>query len=1507
MGQEIPIRVIDASAGGGGQSGGGGGGGGGGPGSGTGTESIWQGIKKGLGDAEGIGKWGKGWIKFTANLAIAAALIAGGFWLLNRLMPDFSMEEIISASKKVAILVAAVGAGAALAFELSIMGKAIEAMPELKNISWGKLGTAAVLMAGATIVIPIFLVAMIALVDAISKNIGGGDMSEIVTASWQVAELMGAGALLIGGIALGVWSLSKLGALAIATGGAGLATAVGIGMAVVLAAMVAIPAFIGALYVLASAINLTGANPKTITKAFENIIGIMEPAAKLLGYIGLMTALLAGSAVGGLAAGAVGAVAYGIGYIANKAGAGINYGNPIEVIEDTLKRSFSLIQGAVTAVNKEIGSLTPEMVQSAITKLESFSGVQSLLGNVLSIYVDKFKEVLPAYIKISKLSNELRYTGSTSADEVADKFRSLTTIVSGIGKVIPDLNNISATLTESQLTSFTNFMNIFSKTALPLFNSLASIDTVVKSDSFKTVTSSQATFKKAGKILENVAPSLRSIMYNIQFVSKTLYEGLAGTPIEQLKEGAEVSSEIIMLFSNFVETVKKTSGSLKPKDMEEFEKVFGDPKIINSLRNVVQNTSKITDIFGQETRSSLDLKYIASNMKNYSEFYGGVSTLLKSYKEIQATVDPKEKTSMVLPGEDFIEITGTKNAASNFDSGAKTRLTNNITSAFNLVGAFIDSATNQSNLGSISKLPDALSNLKDLGEASTALGAFLTNFDTTVLTKVLAFSQTLSGISYKELQSGPNQKIWTGISAINFIISDVMKMFARISEGFTDGLKLINTDELNIASEKIVKISESIKTLIESIRTIGDPAEMGKIIKLADSMPKNKPPDLKDKFDNLKAYIDEISRIAAPDFMQTIVAIGRIKGISIESTSGEAIRLISSLTSFITNMQTEFGKLQSKTSSTTPSRGAMIGSAAPSIISAAKIDEVKNFLVNQALPAIKSMEDISKQLSSMPINETMVDDAVKKLDAFGKISSSLSTFNESMFKFQKQWTTKNITNKVNFSPSDVAKKKFAAFAKTNEDLDLYLREQEKHFGYKPEYWDETPFKESNLDAMTNIFNDPENKKMFELMGKIPSFYADNVLEPFVNGGGASLSIGGINFVKDAMDGIAKILSSFFGEKGVLDTVRNIGPLIKAPVPGTMSKLEQATKVLDDLGKDDVFLKFVSSTLENLIFPMLLAAKITGGSASLSEGVKSTGYFVDLIKNVPLLLNAIQKELSKVGTITDPKSVINNAKTQIDKLGNSLPLLLESLTLNVVIPVLENLLPQIYMDQATKRLGSAMTLVDNINNFGRAYQNIDAGLFSGLDKLSLVGSISKLLNTIDPVEGKLSSFSDKLIFIKDSLQSIADSMNSIVGLNVQGSIIDVLTKIGNLPTSGISAINNAGANLAKVSVDNFDNIKNKLQLEIMPNKNSPENESLEKLNEKEKTNLEKQDVVIGLLKNIHTALTISGLFKGEEPSTYTTSNTGKLGIENVTSNGNASSGNVLNSSSVQSSNANPVVG
>jgi hypothetical protein len=1157
------------------------------------------------------------------------------------------------------------------------------------------------------------------------------------------------------------------------------------------------------------------------------------------------------------------------------------------------------------------------MVQSAITKLESFSGVQSLLGNVLSIYVDKFKEVLPAYIKISKLSNELRYTGSTSADEVADKFRSLTTIVSGIGKVIPDLNNISATLTESQLTSFTNFMNIFSKTALPLFNSLASIDTVVKSDSFKTVTSSQTTFKKAGKILENVAPSLRSIMYNIQFVSKTLYEGLAGTPIEQLKEGAEVSSEIIMLFSNFVETVKKTSGSLKPKDMEEFEKVFGDPKIINSLRNVVQNTSKITDIFGQETRSSLDLKYIASNMKNYSEFYGGVSTLLKSYKEIQETVDPKV-VSQVLPAggatsqldaqmRSKLAVTG--NAASNFDDSAKTRLTNNITSAFTLVNAFIDAATNQSNLGSISNLPDAISNLKDLGAASTSLGSFLTTFDTDVLKKVLDFSQTLNGISHSKLElGGKNTVVFKGITAIGVIVDDVMRMFSRISEGFTDGLKVINADELKSSSEKIIKISDSIKTLIEAVRTIGDPAEIGKIIKLADSMPKDKPPDLKDKFDNLKAYIDEISRIAAPDFMQSIVAMGRIKGISIESNSGEAIRLISSLTSFITNMQTEFGKLQSKTPSTTPNRAGMIGSAAPSIISAAKIDEVKDFLTKQALPAIKSMEDISKQLSSMPINETMVDDAAKKLSAFGKISSSLSTFNESMFQFQKQWTTKNITNKVTFSPSTLAKKKFAAFAKTNEDLDLYLREQEKRFGYKPEYWDETPFKESNLDAMANIFNDPENKKMFELMGKIPSFYADNVLEPFVNGGGASLSIGGINFVKDAMEGITKILNSFFGNDGVLNTIRSLNTVFVNKDPKTgKNKLEQATKILDDFGKDDVFLKFVSSTLENLIFPMLLAAKITGGSANLTEGVKSTGQFVELIKQVPVLLNTIQTELSKVGTITDTNSVINNAKSQIDKLGNSLPLLLESLTLNVVIPVLENLLPSIYMEQATKRLGSAMTLVNNINNFGLAYRNIDTGLFSGLDKLSLVGSISKLLNTIDPVEGKLSSFSDKLIFIKDSLQSIADSMNSIVGLNVQGSIIDVLTKIGDLPTNGISAINNAGSNLAKVTVDNFDNIKNKLQLEIMPNKNSPENESLEKLNEKEKTNLEKQDVVIALLKNIHNALTISGVLKGEEPSTYTTSNTGKLGIENVTSNGNASSGNVLNSSSVQASNGNPTFG
>jgi hypothetical protein len=264
-----------------------------------------------------------------------------------------------------------------------------------------------------------------------------------------------------------------------------------------------------------------------------------------------------------------------------------------------------------------------------------------------------------------------------------------------------------------------------------------------------------------------------------------------------------------------------------------------------------------------------------------------------------------------------------------------------------------------------------------------------------------------------------------------------------------------------------------------------------------------------------------------------------------------------------------------------------------------------------------------------------------------------------------------------------------------------------------------------------------------------------------------------------------------------------------------------------------------------------------------------------------------------------------AKNQIEKLKNPLPQLLDSLTTNIVIPTLENLLPAAFMEQALKRLKASQQLVDGLSEFINVFSQIDTSLSGTFNQLGLVQSIGKLFSAIDPVDGNLSSFSDKLIAIKVSLESIAATMNSIVGLSVQGSIIDLLDKIGQIPASGINAINNAGINLAKVNLDNFENIKNKLQLEVMPNKNSQENENLEKLNEKEDKNLEKQGQIINALNAIHFALVSAGVVK-ESPS-YTISKTGKLGIEKTTGNGTASSGNVLASSSIAANNINPIVG
>ena len=1484
---------------------GGGGGGGGGGGS---TGKFLEGLKTSFsGSGEALGNWAKSWMKFAGNLAIAGALVYGGYLLLSQMKP-ISVEEFQELALKVGALGMVAGLGAALMGEIYLASLVLDKVGSIQ-INWKNFAIGAAALAVAALVLPPFIVGLSEIAGFWTSKM---DIGSIVSTTSGIADLMIEGAKLIAALAAGTAILAGIGFLAALPGAI---PAIGIGAAALAAAALVLPPFIVGLSEIVGFMTST-INPNRIKNALEKLIGIMEPAAKLISYIGLISAAIAGAGVAGIASGIVGGIAYGIGAIGSWLTGGPNLGNVNEAIKATLEKAFSIINTMVDNINIQIGTLTPAAVLASLNKLQSFETVGSALTSTISGFGMWSGESLFAYLRFTKVSTRLAGIQNKSPDEIADQFRGVANVLKGIAIIGDELEKSGVNLAIGQSSSLKSFLKVVSESAIPIFNALAAIEKVTQSEGFKDLSTSAATFNRASKILEDVSPYLRSIMYNMQFVTKILYEGLGNTPIEQLKIGGEVSSQIIEVFSNFVGTVKNIGKNLSPKDMEEFEKIFGNPKTINSLRNVLANTSSIVDVFGKESRSSLDLKYIAANMKNYGEFYSSVGTLLKSYSDIQKTVDPKDVQNIkdfkgAAYGGRVYEITTSKDLASNFDVAAAGRLERNLTGAFNLINSFIHVATDPNNISNLSSVAEASANLNDLGEASKSMGEFLSAFDVNTLSKLDSFSQSLQNLTYIKTELGDKKVKFQAFTALGMMIGDTARALNIVFSEFSKISQTINPETINSFSKQMYNISGSINSLIESATKISDPAAITRLQSFISALPKEKPVDLEQKLNNLKAYLDGIAKMVEPDFAKSIFSLNKIKGISIESNAESAIKLVSSLSSFIVNIQTEFGKINIRQSAKDAQAfGQYATNKAQSPISEDNLKNIKDFIENQALPAIGKIEDIAIKLAKMPVNDAIVENASKKLESFGRVSNSLGNFFTGLSTFQRTWTTKNISSKyAYYSPSDTARKQFRAFAKTDEELTSYLKDLQKQFGYNKEHWKETAFKESDLDVMTRMFDEKsaegkDTAKLFDTLSKIPKFYGDKILAPFMEGGGGALSLGGINFVSQALEGISKIIVNFLGNDGVLRTLQKNSTKITAR-PGSISELEKATNILTSLSQNNVFSDFVGSLLDGVIFPILIASRLVGGPTNLTNGIKATEAFSTIIKIIPDLLKNVTVELSKIGDIQDASSVISNAKVQIDKLKEPLPKLLQSLTENIILPVLENLLPAIYVEQALKRLKASNEIVQNLNEFIGTFAAIDNSLSGTFNQLGIVESIGNLLNAIDPVDGNLSSFSDKLITIKESLETIANTMNSIIGMTVGGSVLDVLNKIGEIPASGINAINNVGTNLAKVNLDNFENIKNKLQLEVIPNKNSPENESLEKLNEKEEKNLEKQDQMLKVLSNIHSALVSAGVMP--EGSSYTISQTGKLGVNKSTGNGTASSGNVLASSSVSANNLNPTIG
>ena len=1437
-------------------------------------------------------QFGGKFAKFATGLVLTGALIFGGLYLIHKFGPKLSNQDIELVVDKAKSIGIAIGAASLILGELYLASLALKGISSL-NISWTGLAKGGAILLAGSVAIPAFLLAVYGIIKAVNF-ITGINLNDAMETSKQIGGFLLGGAAILTGLAASLAVTAGTGYLAkLLANPAGIKAALltlGTGAAVLVTAAAVIPTFIQGIYEIVSAsMNLFGLNPARMEKGFNNFLNILTPFAKIIGLITAVGASIAGAAVGGIFGAAVGGIAYGLGALGSLFGAGANFGNVNDLVKDVLDRSFALMKITIDSIEMNTGALTPAKVETSLKKLESFGNIHNMLGSILSFYAKKFEATLPAYIAIAKISNDLRYTGSTTPDDVANKFRSLSTIIEGVAKITPELDASTKNLSETQIKSVTSFMEVFSKTALPLFTSLASIDTIVRSDSFKTVNASKTTFEKTSKILENVAPYLKSVMLNIQFVSKTLYENIKDTPIEQLKVGAETSASIISLFSTFVDSVKKTSGNLKPKDMEEFQQTFGSNKMIDSLRSVILNTAKLADIFGTETRSGFELKYIADNMKNYSEFYASVGGLLKNYSEIKKLINPKE-VQYSLGSGGGVDYTGVAKDIGNAKVliEDETRIKTNLIGALNLLRIFAEAATDPKNIGDFNKLSEAEANLKDLSDASVSLGVFLSAFNTNVLEKISSSLEMLKDFKYSKRELGQTKDtIFQGNIGLGVLMDDLIFKLNLIVVKFGEGAKNLDLSKLNESNKKIILVVNSLNTLFDAISNVKNFDGMNKIIDFVNNLPTTKPTDIKDKFDNLKLYLDEINKITKPDFMSSIQAISKIGGITIESNTESAIRLISSLTSFITNIQNEFGKLDiKKPKENTVGTTIYDTFKKESPFSQEKLNSIKTFLEKEAIPAIEQIEAISIKLSKMQINESLVNNAAKKLESFSVISGSLNKFYETLFIFTKNWTAVPETKGMVLKP----------------ELIPYLPFVDE---FDPNNFIETTIKgKSELEKAIDMLSSAETKKLFEILAKIPKFYNDNILKPFQESGGFRLNLGAVNFISNSLIGITKIMDSLFSREGILRKIQTYQNFTKIGKDGK-TQLTNIKNVLDDFGKDNLFLNLIASLMSNIILPAMGAARVAGGPAALAAGVKSTEEIINLINKIPVLIKTSLAELSKLGTVTNPKSDISKAKNVIDQMKDPFPKLLKSLTENIVIPSLVYLLPKSLIEQASKRLGSASDLVQKLQPFLASYAQLDLSLGSTLEKLTLVSCLNNLMKNIDPVEGNLSKFSDKLILVKDHLESIAESMTSIAGLRVEGNIFDVLNKVGEIPEGGIKALQNLGSTIGTVTTDIFDSIKNKLQIELIKDKNSAESEKLDQLNKKEEQNLQNQKSMLAALGNIYNALVSAGVVQPTPSGTV--SKTGKLGIEKVTGNGTASTGNPLNSSSVQATNLSPTVG
>ena len=1539
LGRKGAETIPEEGGGSGGPTGGGGGRGG------RGRTRSWARFGREAG--QGTLTFAGGWLKTATSIAITAGLLYAGFLVLQKI-PPFSEDEIEELVNKLKVIGIGLGAAAAMMGEMYLASLALKGIEALK-INFKSFVIGGAILVAASFFVPPFIMAIADFAGASIKDV---NVDEVVNTTKNVAAIMASGAVLIGSLVASLLLIGGTGYLAYA-----LANPIGItatlgsllgGAAIIATAATVLPAFIAGIAKLANAtISILNISPEQISKSLNRLIAIMEPFGKLLGYITLIGASMAGLSVGGLLGGAVGGTAYIIGGIAGSikyllgGGEYKNYGDVNDVISETLRHYFTLINTTINSISAYMGGLTPNQVIASLNKLQSFDEVNKAMAFTLKDFAFSFGSTVPAYVAIANLSGKLSGISAGTPNEVADKFRGIINIMQGIHIIGTELEQTNVLANIAQIDALRSMLYILSSNAIPLFDGLARIEKITTSKSFQTVASSQATFSKASKILENITPHMGVVLKSIHHISAKIYEELKDLNLQNIKDGSEVATNVVGLFSAFVTSAQNVGKDLSPSKLKNFSATFGSPELVNTLKKVMENTAEMARVFSEGTYSEFKLASIGSKTKYYSQFYSSIADVIQSYGKITGSLNIGGGQSTFTMGNfklgmariyDFVTLTDPSKGYSKelYDRLAEEEkkrqeelftspemLKKTITRSFMVIKNMLEVMKDPTVLPKFEDLSNARGTLKGLTSGIKYIAEFSSAFDTNLIATIGTFLTKLEQVP--EPPKGAGVKGFSKLSGpfegmIMTLENMVQNSKSFVDKGSNDFIKM--TDVLYELKEPLIKINE-IFTELQKIAEMQKAPDFWNTF--INSLPNMDSTELKKRMVFLKDYIQEINKITEPSFLGAIMSLSKIEGLSINSKTQSAIELLSNLNNFMNSLRTEVGKTAQP-----------VNAKDKSLVSF-DISSMTKFLTENVVPTINSIKDIAEKLNTLPLNTSQIEQASKKMNMLGQIAGSLSDFSLNFYKaatlfnekhikvvdgqeYGKYKISKNfvkdyrqgIQNEIDYfekmtqglseqeklvaiSASKIPEA-YEELSKSDEQLESQFRNLEKTEGFVPSRWDWIAETESKAEEMNRMLKDPKIKESFGVVGQLPKFFQDNILNPFIAGGGAKLKAGNIQFIATAIGGINDIIKVLAGDDGLINTINDeLKNIIKKDV-GSSSNLEKASLVLAELGKNNAFASFLNSLLTNVVIPIRFAARISGGPKAISATAESFKSITMIIKDLPDFLRSINTGLAGLGTAKDPSGNLKLAIDNIDKIKNDLPKFLETLSYNVILPSFTKLPPVAFIKQAEKRLLLAKQLSTALIPFINTYAGINATLGTNINQIGLAQSIFGLIGQLSPADEALSSLADKLNSLKESLQTIADSMKEIISINDASGIVNVLSSLSTLPADVANKAKNAA-----IGVNNMENLKTKVELNNIQNKKTTTDECMETVADNSEASLKKQGNIVDVLKSILSALTSPETSGSSSGGAGSTSNTGSLNLGSGTSAGGRGDGNIFNSS------------